>query len=83
LIIRLLSLLESADLTRHSRQLLADAYLESGVSDTHNLESELDFPVPIFAPDDLHEEIDHDEDDDFTDLDDKKTEEIIYRCVVL
>ena len=70
------------DLTRHSRQLLAESYLEAGVSDPQNLESDLDFlnhsdPGVTFqhAPD---EDNDHDEDDDG---DDDITEEMIYEYV--
>jgi hypothetical protein len=63
-------------LTRHSRQLLADAYLETGISDTHNLDHELDGPIFQHAMD---EDIDLNEDDNFTDSVDKSTEEMIYR----
>ena len=58
---------ESADLTRYSRQLLADAYLETGAGDTRDFNSELDFlsqsdPGPNFQHT-LDEDIDPDEDD--------------------
>lgn len=65
------------DLTRHSRQLLAESYLEAGFSDLHNLDSELDFlghsEPGVFQPD---EDNDHEGDDDLS-------EEIIYdtECV--
>jgi len=69
-------------LTHHSRQLLAESYLEAGVSDTQNWDSELDFishsgPGVTFqhAPD---EDDDRDEDDNG---DNDITEEIIYGFV--
>jgi hypothetical protein len=66
------------DLTRHSRQLLAESYLEAGVSDPQNLESEFDFlshsDTFQHAPD---EDNDHDEDEDEDDF----TEEAIYEFV--
>lgn len=69
-------------MTRHSRQLLADAHLETGVD---NPDSEFDFhpdPGPIFqhAPED--EDFDPDEEDVAGDDSvDKRTEEIIHRYV--
>ena len=59
-------------MTRHSRQVLADAYLETGISDTHNLD---DGPIFQHAPD---EDIGPNEDDDCTDSIDKSMEEILY-----
>jgi hypothetical protein len=63
-------------LTRHSRQLLAESYLEAGVSDTHNLDSD---PGVIFqhAAD---EDNDRDEDGDEDDVEDDDFAEI-YRFV--
>ena len=75
----LLLISTSPDLTRHSRQLLADAYLEAGV-DTHNLDSELDFqpdPELIFQHQHAEEDIDSDEDEDFT----NESAELIYRYI--
>ena len=67
------------DLTRHSRQLLAESRLEAGVSDTQNWDSEFDIishsdPGVTFqhAP---GEDDDRDEDDDG---DDDIMEEMIY-----
>jgi hypothetical protein len=69
----------TADLNRHSRQLLADAYLESGFADTSEPDPGLIFQ-PLHA---LDEDIGPDDDnDDLTDEDiDERTEEIIYRYV--
>jgi hypothetical protein len=81
------SISTSADLTRHSRQLLADAYLETGIGDTHDFDSELLLPdtgLPISQHQHaFDEDIDSDSDDDTNESVDKRTEEIIYRCVFL
>jgi hypothetical protein len=75
-------ILNLLDLTRHSRQLLAESYLEAGVSDRQNWDSELDFlsqadPGVTFqhAPD---EDDEHDEDNDG---DNDNMEEVIYGFV--
>lgn len=70
------------DLTRHSRQLVAESRLEAGVSDTQNWDSELDFishsdPGVAFQHG-LGEDDDRNEDDDG---DDDIMEEIIYGFV--
>jgi hypothetical protein len=71
-------ILNLLDLTRHSRQLLAESYLEAGVSGPQNWDAELDFlsqadPGVTFqhAPDEDNE---HDGDDD-------DMEEVIYGFV--
>ena len=66
------------DFTQHSRQLLAESYLEAGGSHPQNLESEFDFlshsDTFQHAPDE--DNGDENEDDDFT-------EEVIYGFVLI
>lgn len=72
------------DLTRHSRQLLAESYLESGVSDPQNWDSGLDFlgqaDSGVTFQHALDEDNDHDEDND-EDGDNDNTEELLYGFV--
>ena len=63
----------------HSCQSLADAYLESGFTDTSEPDPGLNFQ-PHHAPDDDIDPDNYDNDLNNEDID-KRTEEIIYRYV--
>ena len=68
-------------MTRHSRQLLADAYLKSGFADTSEPEPGLIFQPHHARDDDIDPDNDNDNDDLNNDDIDIRTEEIIYRSI--